>query len=67
MTVTKHGPDANNFFERAYIARKGYNEAKGHMQERINRILTKDWNLYFEAMEARVAQDKKEQQEQVTH
>ena len=48
------------FFEDAYKARERYNEAKVQMQDIINKITDTEWNLYMEAIEAKVQQDKKE-------
>ena len=73
-TITKWEETNNNsktlhqcqqFFEDAYIARKRYIKTKGSIKESINKIMTADWNLYLEALEAELTQDKKEQEEHI--
>ena len=59
---TKTWKNYQKFFEEAYIACKRYN---GQTQESIKNVVTKEWNMYIEAMEAKVEQEQKERQEHI--
>ena len=53
------------FFKENFIAQKQYNNAQGQMQERMNNVMTKEWNMYLNAIDAKAAQERKEQQEHI--
>ena len=64
---TKTWQVCEQFFEKAYIARKRYNKAKRQTQESINNFMTNEWNMYLEATEAKAMHGQKAQQEHIQH